>query len=66
LDFEKVVEQNTMDKTATLFLTKAKQLEQMGAVKNWTGIGNNCISIFTNETDGVCGTFFQIECSEFS
>jgi hypothetical protein len=38
LDFEKVLQHNPEDKTAKLFLLKAKQLEQMGVVENWTGI----------------------------
>ena len=38
LDFEKVVKHNPKDKTATLFLHKAKQLEKVGIEENWTGI----------------------------
>ncbi len=37
-DFELVVKQNPDDKTAKLFLYKAKQLEEMGVTENWTGV----------------------------
>lgn len=37
-DFEKVLQRNPEDKTATLFLHKAKQLKKMGVVENWTGV----------------------------
>ncbi|MEZ4933040.1 MAG: adenylate/guanylate cyclase domain-containing protein, partial [Saprospiraceae bacterium] len=38
LDFENVIQQNPKDKTAKLFLHKAKQLTEMGVSENWTGV----------------------------
>lgn len=38
LHFEEVMHQNPVDKTAQLFLLKARQLEKMGVAENWTGV----------------------------
>lgn len=38
LSFEAIVIQNSADKTAQLFLHKARQLEKMGVSENWTGV----------------------------
>ena len=38
LNFEAIVTQNSADKTAQLFLHKARQLAKMGVTENWTGV----------------------------
>ena len=38
MNFEDVIKYNPNDKTAKLFLYKAKQLEKMGVAENWTGV----------------------------
>jgi len=37
-NFEEIIQQNPADKTAKLFLHKAKQLAKMGVSENWTGV----------------------------
>lgn len=37
-NFEEIVQQNPADKTAQLFLHKARQLAKMGVAENWTGV----------------------------
>ena len=37
-NFEEVLHHNPTDKTAQLFLHKARQLEEMGVAENWTGV----------------------------
>ena len=38
LNFESILTQNSADKTAQLFLHKARQLAKMGVAENWTGV----------------------------